>query len=131
MGIEIGDMHQYKELNIWKKSVELAVEIYAQTQKFPLEEKFGLISQLRRCAISVPSNIAEGAGRKSDKEFCQFLSISYGSLCELETQLIISMHLGYIKDYESTVFSNKITELQKMIYKLITKLNSERIEKQV
>ena len=124
MGIEIGKMHQYKELNIWKKSMELAVEIYAQTQKFPAEEKFGLVSQLRRCAISVPPNIAEGAGRKSDKEFCRFLSIAYGSLCELETQLIISMHLDYIKDNESTGFSDKITELQKMIYKLINKLNN-------
>ena len=78
----------------WKKSIELAVDVYALTKHFPSEEKFGLVSQLRRAAISVPSNIAEGAGRKSDKEFCQFLSISYGSLCELDTQLIISAHLG-------------------------------------
>lgn len=82
----MNDMHNYKELNIWKKSLNLAVDVYVLTQKFPAEEKFGLISQLRRCAVSVPSNIAEGAGRKSNKEFSQFLSISYGSLCEMDTQ---------------------------------------------
>ena|SRR5690554_3356314 len=115
-------MHQYKELNIWKKSMELAVEIYAQTKNFPSEEKFGIVSQIRRCAVSVPSNIAEGAGRKSDKEFGQFLSISYGSLCELDTQLIICTHLGYIEDSMSTTIFNRITELQKMIYTLAHKL---------
>ena len=94
------------------------METYAQTKNFPSEEKFGIVAQMRRCAVSVPSNIAEGAGRKSDKEFAQFLSISYGSLCELDTQFIICTQLGYIEDSVSTRISNRITELQKMIYTL-------------
>jgi four helix bundle protein len=116
-------MHQYKELSIWKKSVELGTEIYKLTKQFPSDERFGLISQLRRAAVSVPSNIAEGAGRKSDREFCQFLSISYGSLCELDTQLIISTILGYVKEDEINKYSEKIVELQKMIFVLINKLS--------
>jgi four helix bundle protein len=116
-------MHQYKELCIWKKSVELGTEIYKLTKQFPSDERFGLISQLRRAAVSVPSNIAEGAGRKSDREFCQFLSISYGSLCELDTQLIISTILGYVKEDEINKYSEKIVELQKMIFVLINKLS--------
>lgn len=88
-------MHQYKKLDVWKKSIELAVEIYAYTKNFPSEEKFGLTSQIRRSVISIPSNIAEGAGRKSNKEFCQFLNIVYGSSCELDTQLLISMNRFY------------------------------------
>ena len=118
-------MHQYKELSIWKKSVELGTEIYQLTKQFPSDERFGLISQLRRAAISVPSNIAEGAGRKSNKVFSQFLSISYGSLCELETQLIVSTNLGYIKEDEIHYYSEKIVELQKMIFSLINKLSKQ------
>jgi|SRR5690606_16167662 len=121
-------MHQYRKLDVWKKSIELAVDIYAQTRNFPSEEKFGLTSQIRRSAISVPSNIAEGAGRKSNKEFCHFLNIAYGSSCELDTQLLISMNLGFIKDQELEILTNKITEVQKMIYKLIQKLTERDLE---
>jgi len=119
-------MHQYKELNIWKKSVELGTSIYKLTKQFPADERFGLISQMRRATVSVPSNIAEGAGRKSNKEFSQFLSISYRSLCELDTQLIISTNLGYLGEDELTQYSNRIVELQKMIFSLIKKLNREK-----
>lgn len=121
-------MHQYRKLDVWKKSIELAVDIYAQTRNFPSEEKFGLTSQIRRSAISVPSNIAEGAGRKSNKEFCHFLNIAYGSSCELDTQLLISMNLGFIKNQELEILTNKITEVQKMIYKLIQKLTERDLE---
>lgn len=121
-------MHQYRKLDVWKKSIELAVDIYAQTRNFPSEEKFGLTSQIRRSAISVPSNIAEGAGRKSNKEFCHFLNIAYGSSCELDTQLLISMNLGFIKDQELEILTNKITEVQKMIYKLNQKLTERDLE---
>lgn len=121
-------MHQYRKLDVWKKSIELAVDIYAQTRNFPSEEKFGLTSQIRRSAISVPSNIAEGAGRKSNKELCHFLNIAYGSSCELDTQLLISMNLGFIKDQELEILTNKITEVQKMIYKLIQKLTERDLE---
>jgi len=83
-------MHNFKDLRVWQKSIELTTDIYKLLASFPTDEKFGLISQLKRAAVSVPSNIAEGAGRNSNKEFNHFLSISLGSLFELKTQLIIS-----------------------------------------
>ena len=89
-------MHQFKELKVWQKSMDLVVDIYTVTTNFPTDEKFGLTSQLRRCAVSIPSNIAEGAGRDSDKEFLYFLSIALGSSFELETQLILSQRLNLL-----------------------------------
>jgi len=90
-------MGTHKELDIWKLSVDFVVEIYRLTSKFPKEEKYGLINQMRRAAVSIPSNIAEGAGRNSDKENLQFLHIALGSLSELDTQLIVSEKLDYGK----------------------------------
>lgn len=83
-------MHNYKELEVWKKAIELAELVYSISANFPEHEKFGLTSQIRRSSVSVASNIAEGAGRNSEKEFAQFLGYAYGSCCELETQLILS-----------------------------------------
>ena len=85
----------YKELDVWKKSIEFVESIYKATAKFPDEERFGLTNQLRRAAISIPSNIAEGSARQSDKEFIRFLFIAYGSSAEIETQLIIAKNLGF------------------------------------
>ncbi|MBI4682860.1 MAG: four helix bundle protein [Nitrospirae bacterium] len=87
----------HKDLDIWKLGIELVEKIYRITAKFPKEEVFGLTSQLRRAAISIPSNIAEGAARNSRKEFLQFLYIALGSLSEIETQIVISKRLGYLK----------------------------------
>jgi len=92
------DMHKqkiqsFRDLQIWQKSMELAVAVYRITQSFPREEMYGLTSQLRRCAISIPSNIAEGQGRSSEREFLHFLSIARGSNCELQTQLEIARRL--------------------------------------
>lgn len=109
-------MHNLKELKIWNKAIELATEVYAVTANFPMEEKFGLTSQIRRSAVSVPSNIAEGAGRNSNKEFCQFLGISNGSSYELQTQLIISNNLQLITAGDVEPLLNKINEVQKMNY---------------
>lgn len=86
-------MHQYKELKLWQKSIDLVTRIYSLTREFPPAEKFGLVSQINRSAISIPSNIAEGAVRNSDRKFVQFLTISHASSFELETQLIISKKL--------------------------------------
>ena len=83
---------------------------------FPNEEKFGLTSQMRRCAVSIPSNIAEGAGRSTDKSFAHFLDISYGSSCELETQVIISSRLGFISTIQFKEIENRIHRIQKMIF---------------
>lgn len=88
-------MGTHEELDVWKLSIDFVEDIYRITKKFPSDEKFGLISQLRRASISVPSNIAEGAARKSDKENIQFLHIALGSIAEIETQLIIANRLNY------------------------------------
>lgn len=117
-------MNNYKELEVWKRSIKLAVKMYKLTAILPLEEKFGLVSQLRRCAVSIPSNIAEGSGRKSNKEFSQFLSIAYGSLCELDTQVIISMELGFLKNQDLEEIEKEVGELQKMLYALIARFSA-------
>ncbi|MGE0079295.1 MAG: four helix bundle protein, partial [Bacteroidales bacterium] len=90
----------HKELDAWKVSVDLSVEVYSITKSFPKEEMFGLVQQIRRAAVSVPSNIAEGCARSSSKETIHFLYISLGSLAELETQMIISHKLDYIKEVD-------------------------------
>lgn len=90
-------MHKLENLKIWTKAIDLATEVYEITAGFPNEEKYGLISQIRRCAVSISSNIAEGAGRTSKREFAHFLSISNGSAYELQTQLIISNKLNFVE----------------------------------
>ena len=115
-------MHKYKELIIWRKSIELVTEIYLVTGSFPDKEKFNLISQINRAAVSIPSNIAEGAGRNSDKEFVQFLAIAHASSYELETQLIVSKNLGYLKKDNLNKLLESIEELQKMNFALQQKL---------
>ncbi len=115
-------MHKYKELIIWKKSIALVTEIYLATGTYPDKERFNLISQINKAAVSIPSNIAEGAGRNSDKEFIQFLSIAQASSYELETQLIVSNNLGYIKQEDLNKLLESIEELQKMNFSLQQKL---------
>ena len=97
MSIE-GEIKSYRDIVAWQKSMRLAREIYRVSAKWPKEELFGLISQVRRCAVSVPSNIAEGYGRRSPREFFRFLNIAYGSLMELETQVILAGELGFVSD---------------------------------
>lgn len=109
-------MHNLKELKIWKKAIDLAIDVYKATENFPKEEKYGLTSQTRRSAVSVPSNIAEGAGRNSDKEFSHFLGISNGSSYELQTQLIISNKLNLLSDTIVEPLLYRINEIQKMNY---------------
>lgn len=116
-------MHNYKQLEVWSKGIELAASIYDLTKNFPSEEKFGIISQMRRSAVSISSNIAEGAGRNSDNEFRYFLNISFGSCSELETQLIISKKLGYLPAEEFESISKDLTEIQKMVFTLIKKFS--------
>jgi len=110
-------MHNYKELKIWKKSMDLVQNVFQLTASFPNSEKYGLIDQIKRSSISVPSNIAEGAGRTTNKDFSRFLSISRGSLNELNTQLIISCRLNFIENDQLNELEIKINEIQKMIYK--------------
>ncbi|WP_375580353.1 four helix bundle protein [Marivirga tractuosa] len=117
-------MQDYRKLRIWKLSMELTQNIYELTQKFPPEEKYGLTSQIRRSSISVPSNIAEGAGRNGSKEFNNFLGIAMGSLFELDTQVELSYNFQYIQidSYNKTL--NKINQLKKMIFHFQKKLTT-------
>ena len=118
-------MHHFKELNVWQKSIQLATDIYDLTGNYPNHETYGLTSQLRRCTISISSNIAEGAGRFSKKEFRYFLNIAYGSSFELETQLIISKNLKYLDEDSFESLNNEITDIQKMLYKLIKSIKQK------
>lgn len=115
-------MHNFKDLKVWQKSIDLAVEVYQAMASLPADEKFGLISQMKRCCVSIPSNIAEGAGRGSNAQFKHFLTISQGSAFELETQLIVSNRLGLLNEQTANELINKTEEVQKMIYSLERKL---------
>jgi four helix bundle protein len=105
----------FKSLKIWQKGIKLVVDIYKLTKVFPQEELYGLTSQMRRSAISIPSNIAEGSGRNSDKDFNRFLDISLGSSFELETQIIIARELEFLSSEDFLKLSDKVQEEQKMI----------------
>jgi four helix bundle protein len=118
-------MHKYKELKLWQKSIDLVTSIYLSTRSFPSVEKFGLVSQINRAAVSIPSNIAEGAGRNSDKEFVQFLSIAQASSYELETQLIISKNLNYLSVGVLDQLTIQIEEIQKMNYSIQSKFKKK------
>jgi four helix bundle protein len=111
-------MHNIKELKIWNKAMDLAVSVYELSAKFPADERFGLTSQVRRCAVSIPSNISEGAGRNTKGEFKQFLGIANGSAYELQTQIIIANKLNFIDDKSIESILEIIDEIQKMNYKL-------------
>jgi four helix bundle protein len=107
--------HNFKNLEIWKKSRALVKEVYHLTNDFPSEEKFGLTLQIRRSSISVPSNIAEGCGRGTDKQLIQFLNISIGSLCELETQIHLANDLEFIDNQVNNKIIQEIAEVRKMV----------------
>ncbi|KKS32428.1 MAG: S23 ribosomal protein [Candidatus Amesbacteria bacterium GW2011_GWA2_42_12] len=105
----------YQELIVWQKSVQLAKGVYLLTKKFPSNEAYGLTSQIRRAVVSIPANIAEGYGRKTQKDYQQFLSIAYGSALELETHLIISVEVGLCSLIETTDLRSLLTEILKML----------------
>ena len=108
-------MHNFRELNIWKKPIDLTIEIYELVKTFPKEEQFNLTSQIIRASVLIPSNIAEGSSRLSNKDFSRFLQIALGSAFELETQITISKELKYINDKTYHKILNNISEIQKMI----------------
>jgi four helix bundle protein len=118
-------VQSFRELEVWQRSMELTIMVYRLTQKFPREEMFGITSQLRRAAISIPSNIAEGQGRLNTREFRQFLSIARGSTCEVQTQLEIARALGYgdpeLLD-ETEALSHRVGQ---MLFKLLSALKSK------
>lgn len=118
------EIKNYRDLVIWQKGIALVKEIYLLTQKFPQTEIYGLSNQLRRAAVSIPSNIAEGQSRQHTGEFRQFLHMALGSLAEVDTQLVIAKELSYLPQDEMTIAEKLIFELRKMIYTLIKKLPS-------
>jgi four helix bundle protein len=118
-------MHNYKELNVWKRSIKLCATVYKLTANFPNEERLGLISQMRRASVSIPSNIAEGGGRRTDQEFLHFLGVAHGSICELESQLYISLELEFVNLDQIDSITAEITEIQKMLYALIQKFENQ------
>ena len=120
------DMSTFRDLKIWQKSMQLVTRIYDDTQRFPKEEKYGLISQIRKSAISVPSNIAEGYGRHSDGEFTRFLNIAMGSLFEIQTQIQISMNLNYLDKKSGRELFEASREIERMLSSFINSVNSNK-----
>ena len=116
-------MNTHKDLIVWQKAMELVLEVYKATKTYPREELFGLASQMRRAVVSIPSNIAEGYGRIHTRETERFLSISLGSACELETQLILSKDLGYIPTEFARQLCDKTQGIIRMLTSLIKSLN--------
>lgn len=112
-------MKTYTELFVWQKSMELVTNIYKDTKSFPKEEIYGLTSQIRRCSVSIPSNIAEGFGRKSQPDFIRFLKISMGSLFELQTQLRISKNIEYLNESRFNTLFEETREVERMLSSFI------------
>ena len=115
----------YKHLIVWQKAVALVTNVHRVTKNFPPSELYGIVSQLRRSAVSIPSNIAEGQGRATKGEFLQFLGHARGSLCELETQIIIAGNLGYISEEIGDRLASEITEVARILNGLLTSLGAK------
>lgn len=112
-------MQDFRNLLVWQKAHALILEVYRLTHTFPREELFGLTSQMRRCGVSVPSNIAEGCGRGSDPDFARFLVIAMGSASELEYQLLLARDLGYVETTMHQTLQNSVVEVKRMLASLI------------
>jgi four helix bundle protein len=116
-------MKTHKDLDVWNKAVNFVTEIYNVTKDFPKEELYGLTNQVRRSAVSIPSNIAEGAGRNSNKEFAYFLSVALGSIAETDTQLLICKNLNYLNENQHTKLEDDLTNIRKMTLGLKKHIN--------
>ena len=114
-------LKNFRELKVWQKAYKLCLEVYRMTAIFPKDEKFGLTSQIRRAVVSIPSNIAEGYGRKTITDYIRFLYITYGSICELETQIMLSGDLDYIDNIIVKSMFNDINEVERMLKSLENK----------
>jgi four helix bundle protein len=118
-------LRNYKELKVWEKSYQLCLEVYRITKGFPKIEIYSLISQMRRAALSIPSNIAEGYGRKTLSEYLRFPYIAYGSVCELETQIMLSGDLGYLNGTQLSKLQKEVGEIERMLQALIKSLGNK------
>ncbi len=117
----------HKDLQVWQKSMQFVKQLYIITRSYPREEMYGIVSQMRRAAVSVPSNIAEGYGRKSDKDLLRFLSIALGSTAELETQLLISRDLDFLTEDSYILLNNQIAEIFRMLTALYNKVRNDLV----
>lgn len=118
-------MANHKELKVWQASVDLVTDIYSLSNLFPKDDLYGLTSQMRRAALSIPSNIAEGCGRNHDKELIQFLYIALGSYSELETQIIVAKNIGYIKELDFNQLTEKLAEVGKLLVGFINSIKNK------
>ena len=118
-------MHNYRELKIWQRSMDFVVKIYEISANFPKEERYGLMSQLRRCAVSVPSNISEGAGRGTNKQFRRFLEFSMGSINEAQTQIELAHRVNYISNEIYNSLADEALQIYKMILAFYNSLKDE------
>ena len=118
-------MRPHERLDVWVKAVDYVVMVYSATKDFPADERFGLTSQLRRAAVSIPANIAEGAARKTDKEFLQFLSIAQGSSSDVETELLIGLKLGFLSQDVYDQLRNEIESIGRMLVGLSNHIRSK------
>jgi four helix bundle protein len=117
-------MKDFRDLTVWQRSHELALAVYRDTQRFPKEELFGLTSQMRRCAVSIPSNIAEGCGRGTDADFARFIQMAMGSASEVEYQLLLAKDLGYLSDSAYESLNAIVIAIKRMSAGLLKRLKS-------
>jgi four helix bundle protein len=115
----------FRGLKVWEKAHGFVIEVYRETREFPSDERFGLTAQLRRSAVSVASNIAEGCGRGSDKDFARFLTMAMGSASECEYQILLAQDLGYLSEELHVHLGAQVVEIKRMLASLIQKLNSQ------
>jgi len=124
-------LKNYRDLIVWQKSYDLCLHVYKTTHNFSKEEKYSLVSQMRRSAVSIPSNIAEGYGKKTTPDYLRSLYIAYGSSCELETQILLSGDLGYIEKKVLEILENKIKEVERMLNSLIKSLEKKHLSTRI
>lgn len=121
-------MKDFRDLKVWEKAHALTLNIYRQTKSFPADEKYGLVSQLRRCCASIPANIAEGCGKRGHGEFSRFLQMAAGSTSELDYHLLLSKDLEYLRQHEYQALHQNVIEIRKMLAALIAKVEGERAQ---
>lgn len=121
-------LKNYRDLKVWQKSYRLCLDLYRITKKFPKEERYGLTSQIRRAAVSIPSNIAEGYGKKTTADYLKSLYIAYGSICELETQILLSGDLNYMNKENFKALKGNTEEVERMLKALIKSLANKHLD---
>ena len=127
----MGEIRTFRDLMVWQKSMALLTRLYRQTNRFPADEKYGLVSQMRRSAVSIPSNIAEGYGRRATGDYLRFLQIAIGSVYELQTQLEISRNLKFMNDKNYTALNEDLCEVERMLSSLTGKIRKGKLQQKV